>query len=160
MRIRSEEIRDLVPTESHGALPFGSEASCSAVVLAEQQGPRPITEGEGEGDKRAYDLVTVQHVLQGTKLHLTMDYTIEGPRSCRGALCGWHFGKFGLSSLSVGDFAGLKPEVCRNCARSAVAMGLTTKPTTKSDPNEDSSNESDSVNGSDGNSSSVRDSDA
>ena len=130
------------------------------MVLAEQQGPRPITEGEGEGDKRAYDLVTVQHVLQGTKLHLTMDYTIEGPRSCRGALCGWHFGKFGLSSLSVGDFAGLKPEVCRNCARSAVAMGLTARPGPENDPEEDSSNESGFLDGSDDNSSSSKDSDA
>ena len=128
--------------------------------MAEQQESRPTGEGEGEGEKSAFELVTVQHVLQGTKLHLTMDYTIEGPRSCRGALCGWHFGRFGLSSLSVGDFAGLKPEVCRNCARSAVAMGFTDKPTPVNDPNEDSSNESDSVNGSDGNSSSVRDSDA
>ena len=89
-----------------------------------------------------------------------MEYTIEGPRSCRGALCGWHFGKFGLSSLSVGDFVGLKPEVCRNCARSAVSMGFTPKPTVENNPDQDSSSESDSIGGNDSDSSMAKDSDA
>lgn len=103
-----------------------AEAAAGAAGASE-----PDTRGEEASSASAArrfapgtEVVEVSLPLARTKTHLVLSVVAAGTPSGRTAMCGWHFGRFAASQLSIQDFGQLAAHHCANCRRSVRAAGL------------------------------------